>query len=50
MRPKFKTKTELKTHTESQHMQSQENAENPCECTEDDDCDTCPNYWAQKSH
>ena len=46
----FKTKTELKTHMESHHSQSQENKVDPCECTEDDDCDRCLNYWAQKSH
>ena len=45
----FKTKTELETHKESHPLQSQENEVNPCEC-EDDDCDRCLNYWAQKSH
>ena len=46
----LKTKTELKTHTESLHLQPQENEVNPCKCTEEEDCDRCLNYWAQKSH
>ena len=46
----FQNKTELETHMEDHHSLSEENQEEPCECTEDTVCDKCLNYWVQKSH
>ena len=35
---------------EDHHFITQQDQEDPCECTEDIICDKCLDYWVQKSH